>query len=165
MGLDSYFNAKRYLTDWNEDDKVLQTKVKDIVEPFVDEWKVQEVVYKVGYWRKANAIHNWFVQNVQDGVDDCKEYYVGTEAIKDLYQVVCEVLESGNAEVAQEKLPPQSGFFFGSTGIDEWYFQDLEDTKRILQPIIDGYNESKELGESSFKHPIYEYEFYYQSSW
>lgn len=165
MGLDMYFNAKRYLSEWNDADKELQTKVKDVVEPFVDEWKVQEVVYKVGYWRKANAIHNWFVQNVQEGVDDCKEYYVSTEAIKDLYQVVCEVLESGNAEVAQEKLPPQSGFFFGSTGIDEWYFQDLEDTKRILQPIIDGYNESKELGESSFKHPIYEYEFYYQSSW
>lgn len=165
MGLDMYFNAKRYLAEWNDEDKELQTKVKDVVAPFIDEWKVQEITYKVGYWRKANAIHNWFVKNVQDGVDDCKEYYVGTEAIKDLYQVVCEVLESGSIEVAKEKFPPTSGFFFGSTLIDDYYWQDLEDTKRILQPIIDGYNESKELGEASFKHPIYEYEFYYHSSW
>ena len=27
---------------------------------------------EVGYWRKANAIHKWFVDNVQDGNDDCK---------------------------------------------------------------------------------------------
>ena len=82
-----------------------------------------------------------------------------------MYEVVCEVLESGSIEVAQDKLPPQSGFFFGSTGIDEWYFQDLEDTKRMLQPLIDAYNEAKELGAESYKHPIYLYEFYYQSSW
>ena len=26
---------------------------------------------EVGYWRKANAIHGWFVRNVQNGKDDC----------------------------------------------------------------------------------------------
>jgi hypothetical protein len=30
----------------------------------------------VGYWRKANQIHKWFVDNVQDGKDDCGTYYV-----------------------------------------------------------------------------------------
>ena len=165
MGLDQYFTAKRYVSDYVEEDKVLQTKVKDLVAPFYEDWSVKEITYRVGYWRKANAIHNWFVQNVQDGEDDCKEYYVSSESIQELYEVVCEVLESGSDEVAQEKLPPQSGFFFGSTGIDEWYWQDLEDTKRMLQPLIDAYNESQELGAESYKHPIFQYEFYYQSSW
>ena len=67
MGLDMYFNAKRYVSDYVEEDKVLQTKVKDLVAPFVPDWSVKEITYRVGYWRKANAIHNWFVQNVQDG--------------------------------------------------------------------------------------------------
>jgi hypothetical protein len=164
MGLDMYFNAKRYISEWNDADKELQTKVKDVVAPFIDDWKVQEVTYKVGYWRKANAIHNWFVQNVQDGEDDCKEYYVSGESIRDLYDTVVECLDGG-VEVAKEKLAPQEGFFFGSTIIDDYYWQDLEDTKRMLQPIIDAYNEAKELGNESYKHPIYQYEFYYQSSW
>jgi len=165
MGLDMYFTAKRYVSEWNDADKELSTKVKDIVAPFVPEWSVKEVSYRVGYWRKANAIHNWFVQNVQDGEDNCAEYYVGTESIRDLYDVVCEVLESGDAEVARDKLPPQEGFFFGSTGIDEWYFQDLVNTKDILQPLIDAFNEASKLGDKSYTHPVYQYEFYYQSSW
>ena len=36
---------------------------------------------EVGYWRKANQIHKWFVDNVQDGVDDCGEYKVTKEQL------------------------------------------------------------------------------------
>lgn len=36
------------------------------------------------YWRKANAIHNFFVENVQDGEDDCGTYYVSKLVIEDL---------------------------------------------------------------------------------
>ena len=30
------------------------------------------------YWRKANAIHGWFVKNAQQGIDDCRTYSVDT---------------------------------------------------------------------------------------
>lgn len=33
----------------------------------------------VGYWRKANAIHAWFVKNVQGGVDNCQSHEVSKE--------------------------------------------------------------------------------------
>lgn len=36
------------------------------------------------YWRKANAIHNFFVNEVQDGVDDCNSYNVPKSVIEDL---------------------------------------------------------------------------------
>ena len=36
------------------------------------------------YWRKANAIHKWFVENVQEGVDDCGEYEVTVEQLTEL---------------------------------------------------------------------------------
>ena len=39
---------------------------------------------KVAYWRKANAIHGWFVDNIQDGVDDQNEYYVSKEKLEEL---------------------------------------------------------------------------------
>ena len=165
MGLDMYFNAKRYLSEYIETDAEIQSKVKEIASGFIDEWKPKEITYEVGYWRKANQIHNWFVQNVQDGEDDCKEYYVTPESIIELYEVVSEVLASGSKEVAEDKLPPQSGFFFGSYDIDEWYWQDLEHTKQVLQPLIDAFNEASEMGYESYKHPIHQFEFYYRSSW
>lgn len=28
---------------------------------------------EIGYWRKANHIHKWFVDCVQDGEDDCEK--------------------------------------------------------------------------------------------
>ena len=40
--------------------------------------------FKAGYWRKANHIHQWFVENIQDGNDDCCEYYVPRERLKEL---------------------------------------------------------------------------------
>jgi hypothetical protein len=38
---------------------------------------------------------------------------------------------------AVELLPTQSGFFFGSTEYDEYYFDDLKDTIKIIEPAIE----------------------------
>lgn len=86
------------------------------------------------YWRKANAIHNWFVENIQDGNDDQRDYFVPVEALQDLLNVVDEVLDDNTK--ASELLPTREGFFFGSTDYDEGYFQDLKDTKEILEKAI-----------------------------
>jgi hypothetical protein len=55
----------------------------------VNGWKFElvesEVIEEVMYWRKANQIHKWFVDNVQDGVDDCKEYWVSEEKLQELF--------------------------------------------------------------------------------
>jgi hypothetical protein len=90
---------------------------------------------EVGYWRKANQIHRWFVQNVQNGVDDCGEYKVTAEQLIQLYNICNEVLNDHS--LAEELLPAQSGFFFGNTNYDDWYFNDLEDTKRIIDEILE----------------------------
>lgn len=109
------------------------------------------ILKSIGYWRKANAIHNWFVKNVQHGEDDCG-YYVVTkgqlEELKDTCQKVLETLnddemeevinEDGfkvmqykNRELAQELLPTQEGFFFGGTSYTEYYKEQLQNTIRI----------------------------------
>lgn len=46
---------------------------KEIVLLDYDENKIK-IIYEVAYWRKANHIHNWFVQNIQDGIDDLLDY-------------------------------------------------------------------------------------------
>jgi hypothetical protein len=43
-----------------------------------------EISMHAGYWRKANAIHAWFVKHCQDGVDECQRSYVTIEKLKEL---------------------------------------------------------------------------------
>ena len=49
-------------------------------------WRVIE---QVGYWRKANEIHNWFVDNVQNGEDDCDYHNEVTEVMLELLKATC----------------------------------------------------------------------------
>lgn len=85
---------------------------------------------EIGYWRKANAIHRWFVENCQGGEDNCATYGVSHEELKELKRVCEKVLQK--PEEAEDLLPTQSGFFFGPTEYDEWYVQDLKDTIEII---------------------------------
>jgi hypothetical protein len=89
---------------------------------------------QIASWRKANAIHKWFVDNVQDGVDDCGEYKVTKEHLIQLQNTCNEILFDHN--LAEVLLPTQSGFFFGNTNYDDWYYNDLAETVRIIDEIL-----------------------------
>ena len=52
----------------------------------------QTLCVHAGYWRKANAIHDWFVRNVQDGVDECQRSPVTIEQLDELRGVCKQVL-------------------------------------------------------------------------
>lgn len=93
-----------------------------------------QCLVKVGYWRKANAIHQWFVDNCQNGEDDCREAYVSREQLEELKKF-CEMVLENNA-LAEEFLPTVSGFFFGTTEYDEWYFNDLKLTVEIIDRVL-----------------------------
>ena len=41
-----------------------------------DDLAFAQVSIQVGYWRKVNAIHNWFIENLTDGEDNCQPIYV-----------------------------------------------------------------------------------------
>ena len=97
MGLDQYLSAKKYLSpaEWRGEQSKQQYEgvLKTIeAETFVrKEFPSAEVSISVGYWRKANAIHQWFVDNCQDGVDDCGSYMVDREKLEELKKV-CEIV-------------------------------------------------------------------------
>jgi len=154
MGLDMYLSAERFVSGYDHDKDERFKKVLDVMN--VDEADAEKSVVvsiNVGYWRKANAIHNWFVQNVQNGEDNCARYYVSKEKLEEL-KADCEdslraYLEGDKAE-AENILAPTSGFFFGSTEIDEWYAKDLNHTISIIDKCL-----------TKFK----DYGIYYQSSW
>ena len=71
------------------------------------------------------------MDNIQRGVDNCATYYVGKEDLEKLKTICEEVLK--HPEKAEELLPTQEGFFFGTTDYDEWYFNDIQDTIEICK--------------------------------
>jgi len=184
MGLDMYLNKKTYVQRWDHqsEEEKFEVTVKLGGEPF-KEIKMERVSFveeQVAYWRKANAIHRWFVENVQGGHDDCRDAYVSREQIKELVDTCKQALslietvegdcEAGityhpngkverhrqrgrtvtNVKMLQETLPTQSGFFFGNTAYDEWYIRQLEDTVEMLESVLQESNTG---------------DFYYSSSW
>jgi len=139
MGLDMYLNASKYLSDYNEADKDAKEAMLKLFPELQDYLKnsgfnFKKVTAEVGYWRKANAIHNWFVQNVQEGEDNCKSYSVGREDLAKLYELCQQVLADNS--LAGKLLPPTNGFFFGSTELDEYYFDDLRSTIEIIDRVL-----------------------------
>lgn len=135
MGLDMYLHAKRYLWSYRDEseDKTIATEIQKIAK-IPESFEVQEIIIKAGYWRKANQIHRWFVENVQSGNDDCGHYYVSRQDLIDLRDLCKEVLE--NRELAATQLPTTSGFFFGTTEYDDWYYQDLSETIEIIDKAL-----------------------------
>jgi hypothetical protein len=105
----------------------------------------------VAYWRKANHIHQWFVTNVQGGRDECQRSYVPVDKLRELKALVRTVLDDHS--LAPTLLPTQSGFFFGGTEYDDWYFESLEDTARQLGDVLEEFEQNDDV------------EFEYQSSW
>lgn len=165
-----------------------------LVEPYRDEyihryacWDTEKkygwktIFDTVFSWRKANHIHQWFVENVQDGNDDCGMYEVTKEQLEELLDICKEVLAAsklvsgrikngyryvnGKEEpiyedgeyieeptIARKLLPTTSGFFFGSTEYDQWYYADVKDTVEIIEKV---------LATTDFEHEIV----MYSSSW
>ena len=138
MGLDMYLSKKTYVKQWDhqspeEKYEVVVTKGGEPVEG-IKASRVKYIEEEIGYWRKANQIHRWFVENVQDGKDDCGDYYVDDDQLKELLDI-CKRVTADNS-LAEAFLPSASGFFFGGTDYDEWYFEDVKNTINILEEAL-----------------------------
>ena len=98
---------------------------------------------EVVYWRKANQIRQWFVDNLSEQVENCEDSTVTKENLEKLISD-CEMVLK-NKDNAKEIIPTASGFFFGSTEYDEYYFSDIEYTLEKMKNLIiriDWENES-----------------------
>jgi hypothetical protein len=179
MGLDMYLKASRYCGSFSNPELVKQVRILFPELRQTDSLSSVEVKFEVGYWRKANHIHKWFVDNVQNGKDDCEEYYVSKKDIENLLNVCksvarnCKLVKGQvlssytiskgkqipnlvdgkvikNSSVAEELLPTTTGFFFGCGDYDEYYLEAVNKTIEICEYCLT-------LPES--------YSLYYQSSW
>lgn len=185
MGLDMTLSKKTYVKNWEhmKPEEKVQVKLsgneKKIKGINID--KITNIEEEVMYWRKANQIHNWFINNCADGDGGRTEMYVSQDQIKELYDTCQKVLagsklvkgkikngshtENGkwvdnledgeyieDSSLAEELLPTTRGFFFGSTDYDQYYIEDLKRTVEVLKPIVE--NMEDDYGD-----------YYYSASW
>jgi len=183
-----YLSKRTYVKNWEhmKPSELHEITVKqgNLVRKDIRPERISNIVEEIIYWRKANAIHAWFVKNVQDGEDDCGDYYVSTENLTELRDLCVKVVKASelvagkvmngygltkdgkkdpnwvdgklikDPTVARELLPPQEGFFFGNTDFDEWYLEDIKRTADELTKVLEE-SEGKGYGGS----------YYYNSSW
>ena len=158
MGLDMYLEIRK-----NEYcSKYYQSKGSDLALEYPKD--ITEFIpnYEVGYWRKANHIHNWFMQNCAERdewdnpIDDCRPVEITVDKLEKLLDDCKKVL--ADHSLANSLLPTQSGFFFGSTEYDEYYFSDIEKTIEIIEPVLKFAKHKLEIED-------YDWEVYYQASW
>ena len=141
-----YLSAKRYLFSFNEHDKALADKI-DAEVGASSLGHTNEIRKEAFYWRKAWAIHHWFVMNAQRGEDDCKEYWVERYQLQELLDILKKV--DKNPSLAEDILPLQSDDDEGK----EW---ELDQIRRTI-PALD-----KLINDESLKE---KWDFYYSSSW
>lgn len=183
MGLDMYLDkCDRRAWGYKDIDidkiKTNNPALYEELKPFIvmrgEHYRWESFFAEVGYWRKANAIHKWFVENVQNDFDDCDYHEVSQEQLKELLDICikvrdcsqikkgqikngetlkngkwCPIMEEGeyivNPEVAEELLPTTDGFFFGSTDYDQWYIEDIIDTIDILTKALETTDFDREM--------------------
>jgi hypothetical protein len=157
MGLDMYLFAKNYLSKFDREESEILSKVLGVF-PELEGYRGGEkystvgtvsLEITVGYWRKANHIHRWFLNNCAEGEEDnCQRIYVSREKLEELRDTCRRVLEFRH--LAENQLPTQEGFFFGGTAYDEYYYSENERTIALIE-------EALKLPEG--------YTFTYQASW
>lgn len=80
---------------------------------------------EVAYFRKVNFLHRWACEHLNDGDEiNCRKVEMPLEKVLDLARLCTEVL--ADHDLAPKLLPTQSGFFFGGTDYDEYYFSDVQ---------------------------------------
>lgn len=107
MGLDMYLTGRKYL--WPNFDHPEQDRQEDGC-------RVEELRIRLGYWRKHPNLHGYIVREFADGVDECQEIFLTADNLRDIISAVKE-----------NRLPHTTGFFFGSSELDnETRKRDLE---------------------------------------
>ena len=94
MGLDMYLEKREY--KYRKPDGTYSESMKDCT---FDKWGASNGAYiesTVAYWRKANQIHKWFVDNVCDGEDECEPHECSLEQVTELRDLCVKVLKAIN---------------------------------------------------------------------
>lgn len=134
MGLDMYMYRKLYIKNWEHTAKEnrYEVTVKRNGE-VLEDWSNPTYIEKeVGYWRKFNALHGYIVNEFAGGLDNCEQIYLSKEDLQKILDTLIDTYETKDAS----KLPPTEGFFFGSTDVDEYYWDDVKQSIEAFKTYV-----------------------------
>lgn len=177
-GISTYAEYDRLLTDeqraameeYREECRAIDRKIRvirDRMNP-ADMDKDYNLGY-CHYWRKANAIHAYFVDKFANGKDECQDIAVSKSKFKkfiadleDTKKVLDEskrfyfdadnkLLESEegssyyriDCDVEKLKVAPRGGFFFGPTEIGDWYYTDITETLDYFKEFLEEWKKGE----------------------
>lgn len=141
-------------TDLNEDKR---ERITELIDPYVryeferrqlKECEVKKVEYWVNeilasfvngedmYYRKVNFLYAYFADRL-----DNEQCIVTLEDCKKIIKYAETILETRDTDLAEKLLPTQSGFFFGSTEYDDYYFDDVKDVLEQFSEYIDDWTD------------------------
>lgn len=170
MGLDIYFNRfkRNKYAEFKEKEKAASKKLRDyeasLIEKYrksedynkqtdyYDKWSEEEKAEhsrlynaipekgnygeEIGYFRKVNFLMEFFGYE-----GNCEDKEIFKSELEELQSRCDRVLASKDNELAASILPPQAGFFFGSTDIDEYYFDDVKEVKDWVDGVLETFED------------------------
>jgi hypothetical protein len=147
MGLDMTLYVKTFTKRIN--DKREQVSIVNIARELknTSHIKIERIAFiieEVGIWKDVYHIHNWFVENVQDGIDNCADYYVNENQLKDLLNTCKEVLND------HSKAPVLLPFYDDEGEYDEFYFEEIKETISIIENIFSEFSVNGHFIESVY---------------
>ena len=86
------------------------------------------------YYRKVNFLYAFFAEALTD-----EQCVVTKHDVETIISHCKEVL--ADHSLAEKLLPTQSGFFFGSTDYNEWYFKDVEYVLEQFTKYLEGWDD------------------------
>ena len=99
------------------------------------------IMDQVAYWRKANHIHKWFVDEVQYGEDDCQYHDEVTKDVLKELLATCEIVLAAS-KLVEGKIA--NGYHYNDSGEKVYNYEDgkyIEDptVAKILLPTTEGF--------------------------
>ncbi len=139
MGLDMYASRRLHVKQWehHRPEERYKVQIEYGGKPLegIQADRISDVEEEVMYWRKANHIHGWFVDNVQAGEDKCRPYYVHYDQIARLGEVCEKVIKASklvkgkvwNGRRYDEDHPK---------GIDQWQPGKVIDNPSVAKKLL-----------------------------
>ena len=145
MGLDMNLEGRKYI-GYDKDKDALGKLLQNM---HGIKHKISSITVDLAYWRKFNALHSAFQENetLEEGSD---KIYIDEDFFKSILKKMKAVQKDHSQ--AEELFPTQSGFFYGDTSYDDWYFQAIDESIKIFEKLL-----SEKIFES--------YDIYYTASW
>ena len=170
MGLDMYLYAEKYESKYRDKTLSYPKELEELLKK-TNKYHIasKTTTYKIGYWRKFNALHYYIINHFAYGKDEGQKIYLLKSDLLEILEVLKKVEKSfETAKIKEEKddyiiyenpiaeklLPTKDGFFFGSLDYDNFYLDDIKISIKIFEEVLKLLEERPE-----------EYVIYYQASW